>query len=132
MIEDHQNDKSENLFLCSQVILLMRSRVFFQWQSALDCKSHEAKGIFGVISLSMLIGAAVVFFSLDPIKALLRCAVVNGVNSVLVMAAMMMNASRPPEPGRSTYPTGQRVIGWTATGAMGAVSITLIAFSLKS
>ena len=66
----------------------------------------------------MGLGLIVVFSPLDPIKALFWSAVLNGVISVPIMAAMMVVASSKNPMGEFTATFGQRLFGWTATGVM--------------
>ena len=61
----------------------------FGWRSTLEAKFPEAKGFYVIILAATMIGLAVGFTSLDPIKMLVWSAVLNGVISVPVMAMMM-------------------------------------------
>jgi Mn2+/Fe2+ NRAMP family transporter len=60
-----------------------------QWRSGLDNHLLEARGFYFVIGLGTLIGTLMDFTALDPIKALVWSAVVNGVIAVPIMAVMM-------------------------------------------
>lgn len=90
------------------------------WRSGLEHKPSEARGFYGVIVAAMLLALLVVFSPLDPIRALFWSAVLNGVISVPIMAAMMIVATRPHEMGRYVATPGQIVFGWTATVVMAA------------
>ena len=54
---------------------------------------------------------------------------VNGVIAVPLMAAMMIVASRRDEMGAFVAPLPLRVMGWFATGCMGAAAVTMFAMS---
>ncbi len=67
----------------------------FAWRSGLDLTMSEAKGFYGVLICATLVGTLVDFTSLDPIKALVWSAVVNGVIAVPIMAVMMLLGVHP-------------------------------------
>jgi NRAMP (natural resistance-associated macrophage protein)-like metal ion transporter len=100
------------------------------WNCSLEQKPWEAPKFYGVIAAAMLLALLVVFSPLDPIKALFWSAVINGVISVPIMAAMMVVASRRHEMGRFVATLTQRVLGWTATAVMAAAIVAMVLFSL--
>ena len=69
------------------------------WKIGLEHKPREAVGFYSVIGLATLLGLAVDYSPIDPIKALFWTAVLNGVISVPIMAAMMIVVSRRHEMG---------------------------------
>jgi NRAMP (natural resistance-associated macrophage protein)-like metal ion transporter len=95
------------------------------WKIGLERKPREAVGFYTVIGLATLVGVAVDYSPLDPIRALFWSAVLNGVISVPLMAAMMIVVSRKDEMGEFVAPLLQRVLGWFATICMGAAAITM-------
>jgi Mn2+/Fe2+ NRAMP family transporter len=78
-----------------------------------------------VIGLATLVGVAVDYSPLDPIRALFWSAVLNGVISVPLMAAMMIVVSRKDEMGQFVAPLLQRVLGWFATACMAAAAVAM-------
>jgi Mn2+/Fe2+ NRAMP family transporter len=66
---------------------------------------------------------------IDPIKALFWTAVINGVISVPIMAAMMVAASRRHEKGQFVATLGQRVLGWAVTVIMAGATVAMLIFS---
>jgi NRAMP (natural resistance-associated macrophage protein)-like metal ion transporter len=54
----------------------------FGWQEGLSKKFGEARGFYGVILLATLVGLALNFVGIDPIKALVYSAVFNGIAAV--------------------------------------------------
>ena len=100
------------------------------WKTGLEHWPWEAKGFYAVIAAAMLLAIGVVFSPLDPIRTLFWSAVLNGVISVPIMAAMMVVASRREEMGRYVATTGQRVFGWAATGVMALAVVAMFAFML--
>ena len=97
-----------------------------QWRSGLDNHLLEARGFYGVIGLGTLIGTLIDFTGLDPIKALVWSAVVNGVIAVPIMAVMMWLGTRREILGDYTLTLRHRVLGWIATGVMGAAVIAML------
>ncbi|MEY4255534.1 MAG: hypothetical protein RLZZ141_761 [Pseudomonadota bacterium] len=93
------------------------------WPEGLERKAYEARGFYGVIAAAMILGVALGFSPIDPIKALYWSAVVNGVISVPIMAAMMVVATSRRRMGDFVATPGQRVFGWAATGIM-AIAVT--------
>lgn len=69
------------------------------------------------------------YTDLDPIRALLWSAVLNGVVSVPLMAAMMIVVSRKDEMGQFVASFRLRVMGWFATACMAAAAITMFILS---
>lgn len=98
----------------------------FEWRSGFDRDVMEAKGFFGTVATSTVIGTLIDFTSLDPIKALVWSAVVNGVIAVPIMAVMMWLGSRREILGDFTLSKRHRALGWLATAMMGATVVAMI------
>jgi len=98
----------------------------FGWRAGLDHDVIEAKGFFGVIAASTIIGTLIDFTPLDPIKALVWSAVVNGVIAVPIMAVMMWLGSRREILGEYTLTRRHRVLGWFATAVMAAAIAAML------
>lgn len=99
-----------------------------EWRSGFDRGVTEAKGFFGVVAASTAIGTCIDFTALDPIRALVWSAVVNGVIAVPIMAAMMWLGSRKDVLGDYTLSMRHRLLGWLATAVMGA-AVTAMAIA---
>jgi len=90
----------------------------FEWQSGLDMKVHEALEFYGIIAIATVGGVALNFTHLDPMRALLWSAEINGVIAVPIMAIMMLLASREDIMGRFVIRLRLRGLGWAATAVM--------------
>jgi NRAMP (natural resistance-associated macrophage protein)-like metal ion transporter len=101
----------------------------FGWTHGLEHKPEVAKRFYGIIALSTLVGVALGFTEVDPIKALYWSAVINGVISVPIMMVMMLMASRTEVMGRFAIPRRLKWLGWLATLAMAAVVMAMLATS---
>ncbi len=98
------------------------------WVSGLERKPTSALGFYAVIALATGLGFALHDSPLDPIKALFWSAVLNGLISVPIMAAMMIVVGRRSVMGPFTAPPIQRLLGWVATAVMGAVALGMFVF----
>jgi NRAMP (natural resistance-associated macrophage protein)-like metal ion transporter len=90
----------------------------FEWKSGLDMKIHEAVEFYGIIAIATVGGVVLNFTHLDPIRALLWSAEINGVIAVPIMAVMMLLASRADIMGAFVIRTKLRRLGWLATWVM--------------
>jgi Mn2+/Fe2+ NRAMP family transporter len=69
------------------------------------------------------------YFEVDPIKALVWSAIVNGVISVPIMAAMMLAGQSEKLMGQYTISTNHRFFGWCATLVMAVAVLVILATS---
>ncbi|MES1200818.1 MAG: divalent metal cation transporter [Pseudomonadota bacterium] len=95
------------------------------WTFGLEKKAREAPAFYGIIFASVVIGLAIDYAPIDPIKALFWSAVVNGVIAVPIMAATMIVATRREQMGDFIATPAQRVLGWLATAVMAAAAIAM-------
>jgi NRAMP (natural resistance-associated macrophage protein)-like metal ion transporter len=98
-----------------------------KWPTGLDRPLDKAWGFYGILSIATLLGVALNFISIDPIKALFWSAVINGVAAVPIMIVMMLMTSNPRVTGTLRLSLRQKIIGWTATAVMLLVAIGMIA-----
>jgi len=99
----------------------------FGWKKGLELKPMVAKRFYGIIAVSTLVGVALGFTALDPIKALYWSAVINGVISVPIMAVMMLMAANARVMGRFVVTRRLKWLGWMATGLMAVAVIAMFA-----
>ena len=97
----------------------------FEWSSSLALEPMRAKGFYSIIATSTLIGVALCFTAIDPIKALYWSAVINGVISVPIMVLMLLMASRPEIMGEFTLNPGLKLMGWLCAGVMAVAVIAM-------
>ena len=98
-----------------------------RWPIGLGLTLAEARGFYGILAAATLIGVAVDFTNVDPIKALLWAAVVNGVIAVPIMVVMMLLAVKPDVMGPFVVKRRLLVLGWFSTGVMAAAVIAMLA-----
>jgi Mn2+/Fe2+ NRAMP family transporter len=99
----------------------------FDWQSGLDMKVHEALEFYGIIAIATVGGVALNFTRLDPMRALVWSAEINGVIAVPIMAVMMILASRADIMGRFVIRPRLRGLGWVATAVMAVTVAAMFA-----
>ena len=95
------------------------------WRIGLERTPREAMPFYAIIGLAIVLGVAVDFSPLDPIKALFWSAVLNGIITVPIMAAMLIVASRPSEMGAFTARPWQLILGWLTTAVMAAAAVAM-------
>jgi Mn2+/Fe2+ NRAMP family transporter len=79
------------------------------------------------IAGATLVGALLNFSPLDPIKALIFSAIVNGVVAVPVMVIIMHMASRREVMGEFAVKSWLKILGWIATAVMAAAAVGMFA-----
>jgi NRAMP (natural resistance-associated macrophage protein)-like metal ion transporter len=99
----------------------------FKWRASLERRPLEAKQFYGVLAAATIIGLALNFVGINPIRALFWSAVINGVVSTPLMVVTMLMSANPKAMGQFTLPPYLRVVGWIATLVMLAASIGLFA-----
>jgi NRAMP (natural resistance-associated macrophage protein)-like metal ion transporter len=100
---------------------------FFGCRTGLEHKCSEAKEFYAVIAAAIVLGIGVDLSPLDPIKALVWSAVVNGVITVPVLVAVMIVAARQQQMGKFVATRLQRVFGWLTTAMMAVAAIAMFA-----
>ena len=90
----------------------------FGWPEGLERHWREAKGFYAIIGIATLIGSALHFTPIDPMKALYWSAVINGVVAVPIMIAMMILSANPAVMGPLPVRRKTRFLGWGAVALM--------------
>ena len=97
------------------------------WRIGLDERPGRAPRFYWAIAGGIFIGVLLNFSPLDPIKALIFSAVVNGVAAVPIMAMIMVMASRRKVMGEFALHPGLKALGWIATAVMAAAALGMFA-----
>ena len=71
----------------------------------------------------MLVGLAMNFLGIDPIKALIYSAFLNGLVAPIILTLIVLISSDKKVMGRWTNKRSTTVLGWTITLIMGVVGI---------
>ena len=96
------------------------------WKSSLESKLGDARGFYAIIGIATLGGVALNFTRLDPVRALIWSAEINGIIAVPIMAVMMVLASRKDIMGDFVIRPRLRRLGWAATAVMGITVVAMI------
>jgi NRAMP (natural resistance-associated macrophage protein)-like metal ion transporter len=99
----------------------------FDWQSGLAMKLHEAREFYAIIAIATVGGVILNFTRLDPMRALIWSAEINGVIAVPIMAIMMLLAARADIMGRFVVRPKLRRLGWMATAVMAVTVVAMAA-----
>ena len=97
------------------------------WRVGLAQRPGRAPAFYVTIAAATLVGAALNFTSLDPVKALIWSAIINGVAAVPIMAMIMLMASRKAVMGEFALTRWLTVLGWLATATMAAAALGMFA-----
>jgi NRAMP (natural resistance-associated macrophage protein)-like metal ion transporter len=98
-----------------------------KWRVGLSQRPGRAPAFYGTIAAATLVGAALNFSPLDPIKALFWSAVINGVAAVPIMVMIMLMGSRKQVMGQFTLRPLLKTLGWLATAVMAAAAVGMFA-----
>ena len=98
----------------------------FQWRIGLGRRLMQARGFYTIVAVATLLGVALNFTPIDPIKALYWSAVINGVISVPIMAVIMLMAVRTEVMGQFVISRRLKVLGWLATTVMALAVVTMV------
>jgi len=98
----------------------------FRWREGLYRNLKQAYAFYGIIIISMLVGLAINFIHLDPIKALIYAAVGNAIVAPIVLSLIVLLSSNKKLMGRWVNKPLTTVVGWMVTILMAAASIAAI------
>lgn len=98
----------------------------FGWKQGLYRKWNQANAFYGVIIVSTLLGVLMNFVGLDPIKALIYTAVVNGLVAPVVLVLIVLLSSSKKVMGERVNGWWTKEIGWLTTGIMATAGVATI------
>ena len=90
----------------------------FRWKEGLYRSLSQAHAFYGVIIISMVFGLAMNFLGIDPIKALIYSAFINGLVAPIILALIVIISSDKKVMGRWKNKRSTTVFGWVITGIM--------------
>jgi Mn2+/Fe2+ NRAMP family transporter len=101
----------------------------FGIEGSLELPADRALGFYAIIGAATLGGAGLAATNIDPIAMLFWAAVLNGIVSVPIMAAMMLTVSGRLR-DRVQLPRWLYLLGWLATALMALAVLAYVAVSL--
>ena len=96
------------------------------WNWGLERKAADARGFYGIIAVSVLIGLIIQYSPISPMKALFWSAVINGVVAVPLMVVIILLVSKKSVMGAFTERRPVIILGWIATAVMGAAAVRMV------
>jgi Mn2+ and Fe2+ transporters of the NRAMP family len=98
----------------------------FRWRAGLYLKLRHAWGFYGVIAFSTLLGAAMNFIGINPIKALYYTAVINGVIAPPLLWTIMLIGNNRKIMQDKVNGRASNLLGWVATIVMTIAAVALL------
>jgi NRAMP (natural resistance-associated macrophage protein)-like metal ion transporter len=89
-----------------------------RWKVSLERKPAQAIRFYSAITVATLVGLALNFLHIDPVKGLFWAAILNGVVAAPLMAVIMIMASSDKVMGDLVIPPYLKWGGWLATALM--------------
>lgn len=101
------------------------------WKEGLARKFNEASGFYGIIICATLIGLALNFVGIDPFRALVFTAVLNGIAAVPLLYVIARINEREDILGDLKGGALSRVFVWLTVGVMGLAAVALMVSLLR-
>lgn len=98
----------------------------FSLNQGLDKDLKRAYGFYGVIILAMAIGLIINFLAIDPIKALIFSAVVNGLIAPVLLTLILLVSNNAKIMGQWKNGAWSNGLGWLITLIMAAAGVATI------
>ncbi len=92
-----------------------------RWHVGLSKKFNQAKGFYGIIALSTLVGVLINFIGIKPFQMLYYTAVINGICAPLLLIFILLIANNKKI-------MGQRING-TLQNVLGVITITIMSIA---
>ncbi len=98
----------------------------FDWREGLENQPSQAPQFYAVIALSTLIGLVIALSGVGAIRALFIAAVVNGVTSPVLIAAILIVSNDERVLGRHKNGKLSNVVGGATVAVMGLAAIAMV------
>lgn len=95
------------------------------WESGLNLKLKRAHGFYGIITVATLIGLIINFVGINPVKALVYAAVLNGVAAVPLIFLIIKISTNNKIMGEYKSGLLSKIILWITFLAMGSAAIAM-------
>lgn len=96
------------------------------WKEGFNLKFKKAHGFYGVIIAATLVGLLINFIGIDPVKALVYTAVINGIVAVPLLFLIAKIAQDEQIMGEHKSGPLSRVLVWSTMAGMGMTAIALL------
>ena len=95
------------------------------WESGLNLKLKKAHGFYGVITIATIIGLIINFVGINPVKALVYSAVLNGVAAVPLIFLIIKISLNNKIMGEYKSGLLSKIVLWITFLAMGSAAIAM-------
>jgi Mn2+/Fe2+ NRAMP family transporter len=95
------------------------------WKEGLERSAKDARGFYGVIAISVLLGLVIQYSPISPMKALFWSAVINGVVAVPLLVVIILLASKTAIMGPFTASRTLVILGWITAAVMGVSALVM-------
>ncbi len=102
----------------------------FDWREGLDSQPSQAPQFYAVIALATLIGLVIALSGVGAIRALFIAAVVNGVISPVLIAAILVVSNDERVLGQHKNGRLSNVVGAATVALMGAAAVAMVVIFL--
>ncbi|HJY22555.1 MAG TPA: divalent metal cation transporter, partial [Hanamia sp.] len=96
------------------------------WKSGLNLKLKKAHGFYGIITIATIIGLIINFVGINPVKALIYAAVLNGVAAVPLLFLIIKISSNERILGEFTSRMLSKILLWITFIAMAAAAVGMV------
>ena len=101
------------------------------WKEGLNLKLKRAHGFYGVITIATVVGLLINFIGIDPVKALVLTAVINGIVAVPLLFLIAKIAQNEKIMGQNKSGTLSKILVWTTMMGMGVAAMALVITLVK-
>lgn len=103
----------------------------FGWRDGLNQKLHRAHGFYGIITLSTILGLTINFIGIDPVRALIFTAVINGIVAVPLLFLIAKISANRKIMGKYRSGVLSKSLLWLTFLVMGASAVGVVIMLLK-
>jgi Mn2+/Fe2+ NRAMP family transporter len=101
-----------------------------KWSEGLSKRYSKARGFYGIIIVSMVVGFSITAVGVNPIRALYYAAILNGIAAPFLMFFIFRLGRDPKVMHDFTNPRWVNIWGTIATVLMGGAALVLIVLTL--
>jgi Mn2+/Fe2+ NRAMP family transporter len=102
----------------------------FNWKEGLDRPLRRAPGFYAILSVAVVLGVGLNFLGIDPVKALVYAAVLQGFLAPILVVLLTMIARDGVVMGAHRNGWFDTTFGFIAAGVMASAAIALIVVTL--
>src|SRR5439155_2231209 len=102
----------------------------FGWREGLESPLRRAPGFYAALSAAIVVGVVFNFLGVDPVKALVYAAVLQGFLAPILLVLLTLVARDASVMGPHRSGRFDSTFGFLAAGVMGAAAIALVVVTL--